>query len=186
MVIKELESTQKLIKCLYMYIGDSGACGLGLFTARNIKKGEIIIKDDDGDFYENTYSFDELVAKGLCIHDFFQVGRDAFVMPNGAIDDFMNHSCSPNCGVRLTPSGYIVLALRDIRRGEQLTYDYSTHQMLPVEGMPCRCGSWNCRKTVENFDRLPAVLRARYVALGVVGSFVLETEDAAPLLAVAE
>jgi SET domain-containing protein len=44
------------------------------------------------------------------------------------LDDFTNHSCEPNCGLRVDPSGFEMIALRDITANEELTYDYSTHQ----------------------------------------------------------
>jgi transposase len=176
-MISQFDDCEKMAKRLYMYVGETGKYGLGLFTARYIAKGEFIKRDDASDYYgQRIYTYAELVSMNLYIYDLFQIGRDAFVMPKSNIDDFMNHSCDPNCGIRLTREEYIVLALRDIRRGEELTYDYSTHQLVPAEGMPCRCGAANCRQTVENFDRLPAALRARYIARGIVGDFVTEPD----------
>ena len=72
----------------------------------------------------------------------------------------------------LTARGTIVLALRDIAAHEELTYDYSTYLNNPYESLRCRCGSARCRGVVGNFSSLPADLRRRYRALGVVGDFV--------------
>jgi SET domain len=55
--------------------------------------------------------------------------------PNGSLDDFTNHSCDANTGIRLTDRGTIVLALRDIAAHEELTYDYSTYSNNPYENL---------------------------------------------------
>ena len=56
---------------------------------------------------------------------------------------YINHSCDPNTFFRCTPERAEVYALRDIRKGEELTCDYGESQH---EGkLPCRCGARNCR-----------------------------------------
>lgn len=167
---------RKLSKCLYIYIGNTSTMGYGIFAAVGFEAGATIIADSDGDYYDHVLTYDQAISLGYYIHDLFQVGHDAFVLADGGIDDFMNHSCEPNCGVRLTDRGYVVVALRDILAGEQLTYDYSTYQNLPCEGMPCRCGSTRCRGTVENFILLPETLQAEYLALGIVGHFAMQPQ----------
>lgn len=37
----------------------------------------------------------------------------------------------------------IIFALRDLAKGEEVTYDYKFP--LEEEGLPCRCGAANCR-----------------------------------------
>lgn len=61
---------------------------------------------------------------------------------------YINHSCSPNCGIR----GDIVgVAMRDISVGEEITFDYA---FLDNEDnrFKCTCGSPNCRHIVTGFD----------------------------------
>lgn len=56
---------------------------------------------------------------------------------------YINHSCAPNSYIRVTSTRVEFYALRNIRKGEELTADYGiTHH----EGkLPCRCGAVNCR-----------------------------------------
>lgn len=56
---------------------------------------------------------------------------------------FINHSCAPNTYIRCTATRAEFYALRDIRRGEELTADYgeSHHNGR----LPCRCGAARCR-----------------------------------------
>lgn len=163
---------RKLSKCLSIYLADTGRCGLGIFAARPFRAGEVVMVDDDGDYYRNVVSYQELRRRGYDLDITLQVGPDAFKLPNGSLDDFTNHSCDPNTGIRLTDRGTIVVALRDIATHEELTYDYSTYLNNPYESLRCLCGAANCRGVVGNFSTLPAELRHRYQALGIVGDFV--------------
>jgi uncharacterized protein len=61
---------------------------------------------------------------------------------------FINHSCEPNVGF----AGNIVLvAMRDIRAGEELTTDYALFDDHD-QAMECRCGTPSCRGTVSGRD----------------------------------
>ena len=73
--------------------------------------------------------------------------------------DWVNHSCDPNAGL----VGQIVLvALRDIRPGDEICFDYATTDGSPYDEFDCGCGSPRCRGHVTGDDwRLPA-LQARY------------------------
>lgn len=168
---------RKLRKCLYIYIGLTERCGLGIFAARPFTAGEIVMLDEDGDYYGRVYSYPELCRRGYGLENTLQVGIDAFKLPTGNPDDFTNHSCEPNTGLRLSRRGATVVALRAIAVHEELTYDYSTYLNNPYECMPCRCGAASCRGVVGNFSTLPEPLRRKYLALGVVGDFVLEPLD---------
>jgi hypothetical protein len=165
---------RKLRKCLYIYIGSTARCGLGIFAAKPFAAGEIVIVDEDGDYYGQVLSYRELRAHGYSLENTLQVGLDAFKLPNGNIDDFTNHSCAPNTGIRLTETGMNVLALRAIAPHEELTYDYSTYLNNPYESFRCLCGAPSCRGIIGNFGTLPPALRRRYRALGIVGDFADE------------
>ena len=173
--IRDFEYTfRKLKKCLHIYAADTGRCGLGIFTAKPWRKGDTILVDLDGDYYEQVLSYSELKAMGIDLGTTLQVGIDAYKLPTGSLEDFTNHSCDPNTGIKLTSRGTVVVALRDIEAHEELTYDYSTYLRNPYETMRCLCGADNCRGIVGNFETLPDDLRKKYLALGIVGSFVTD------------
>ena len=56
----------------------------------------------------------------------------------------INHSCDPNCEVYGTGLKVWVYAIRDIKKGEELTYDYGFGYDEYYKDFPCRCGSKNC------------------------------------------
>jgi uncharacterized protein len=56
---------------------------------------------------------------------------------------FFNHSCQPNCEA-IEQNGRIwIVALRNIKAGEELTFNYG-YSLEEYDEHPCRCGSENC------------------------------------------
>lgn len=73
--------------------------------------------------------------------------------------DYVNHSCAPNSGLR----GQIVLvAMRDIVPGEQVTFDYAMSDGSDYDEFECNCGAPNCRHRVSGRDWRNPELWARY------------------------
>ena len=54
------------------------------------------------------------------------------------------HSCSPNCEVEGTGFKIWVTAIRDIKKNEELTYDYGFSYDSDYKQFPCKCRSKNC------------------------------------------
>lgn len=65
---------------------------------------------------------------------------------------FVNHSCQPNCEMqKWSVNGQFrmaLFALRDIKAGEELAYDYNFSLFNPAEGQECKCESVNCRGVI--------------------------------------
>lgn len=84
----------------------------------------------------------------------------------------LNHSCSPNVGLTAYPAMRFV-ALRPIRRGEELRWDYSTSMDADSEcSFLCTCRSRGCRKTIAGFATLPKRLAEQYIRAGVVQRYL--------------
>ena len=62
----------------------------------------------------------------------------------GNVARYINHACHPNCYVEIERHTIWILASRDIRAGEELTYDYNTDG---VAGIRCRCRP-GCRRII--------------------------------------
>ena len=56
----------------------------------------------------------------------------------------INHSCNPNCEVTGKSLKLWIFALRDIKRGEELSYDYGFGFDEDFKQFPCKCGAKNC------------------------------------------
>ena len=56
---------------------------------------------------------------------------------------FINHSCAPNCEAELDGEQIWIVARRDIRAGEEITFNYG-YDLVDYQDHPCHCGSPNC------------------------------------------
>lgn len=74
---------------------------------------------------------------------------------------FMNHSCEPSAEVR----GREVLARREIRPEEAVTYNYNTTEWDMAEPFACRCGSPRCLRQIRGFRHLSTAQRAELPAV---------------------
>ena len=113
--------------------------GHGVFAGGPITKNTRII-DYAGELVRNGPGLDAREAAYLrqgCIW-VFRINRawsrDANV--SGNIARFINHSCAPNCYFQVVERTIWIRAGRNIRRGEELTYDYRT---IGDKTIPCRC-----------------------------------------------
>jgi hypothetical protein len=61
--------------------------------------------------------------------------------------DCMNHSCSPNSVLEVGRLAFI--ALRDISRGDEITFFYPGSEMRLAQPFLCRCGDESCLGHVE-------------------------------------
>ena len=163
--------TSKLVQYLYLYVAPSRVAGFGMFSARPFPAGSEVLRVHDPLYISSAKSHAHLTALGYTHAQIFQVAQDAFIPPIDAPDDFTNHSCEPNCGLRVWPDGFAMIAIRDIAANDELTYDYSTHQEHPLEDMMCHCGAPRCRGVVRSFSQLPKALQQYYLDLDIVADF---------------
>jgi hypothetical protein len=56
---------------------------------------------------------------------------------------FINHSCAPNCEAEKDDDRIWVIATRDIRAGEEITFNYG-YDLVDYKDSPCLCGAPNC------------------------------------------
>ncbi|XP_020084821.1 histone-lysine N-methyltransferase ASHH3-like isoform X2 [Ananas comosus] len=134
-------------------------CGFGLVADEGIKQGDFVIEYvgeviDDKTCEERLWNM-----KGRGNTNFYlcEVSHDMVIdaTNKGNKSRFINHSCEPNtemqkwrvCGE--TRVG--IFALRDIQRGEEVTYDYKFVQFGADQN--CYCGTLSCQKKLGNKPR---------------------------------
>lgn len=137
--------------------------GNGVFATELIKKGERIVRykgklrshdevdEQYGDEDEDGHTF------------LFTLNDDYVVDANvgGNIARWINHSCKPNCESEIeeNPKGkshkdkVFIHAIRDIKPGEELTYNYGIvldepHTKKVKKLWACKCGAKNCSGTM--------------------------------------
>lgn len=86
---------------------------------------------------------------------------------HGGLGPKVNHSCDPNCGVRLNDEqAFDVVARQQIDPGQELTFDYAMRNFT-IDHFPavCLCGATRCRGSVTGWKDLTAAQKAGYGAL---------------------
>lgn len=78
---------------------------------------------------------------------------DGTVIDGLGIASFVNHSCDPNCRAEEDEGRVWICALRNIKPGEELTFDYKLKNSGMVS-MPCYCGARNCRGSMFSAEEL--------------------------------
>jgi len=138
--IKEL--TMKLYKITKSNIDKNGR---GLYATRDIKEGTRII-DYVGKIItkkqtEESQKFDN--AKPIYLFNLNKkYDMDGDVSWNTA--RLINHSCSNNCDYNGTGLKLWVIAIKDIKKGEEITADYGFGYDEDYKQFPCKCQSKNC------------------------------------------
>jgi hypothetical protein len=118
----------------------------GVFASVNIARGDLIAvwggEIVTGEVV-SCYSPDQLRLT-------LQVEEDLFlVSSHEGPSDWVNHSCAPNSGLRGQTA---LVALRDIRVGEEICFDYAMSDGSPYDEFSCQCGASNCRGRVTGQD----------------------------------
>ncbi|KAL6838956.1 hypothetical protein ACP4OV_031183 [Aristida adscensionis] len=127
-------------------------CGYGLVAEDEIKKGEFIIEYvgeviDDKACEERLWKTRRYGGTNFYLCE-VKSNMVIDATNKGNMSRYINHSCEPNSEMqKWTVDGETrvgIFALRNIRKGEELTYDYKFVQF--GAGQDCHCGSSNCRK----------------------------------------
>ena len=62
----ELDHVRRnLGKTKWIYIGETERRGLGIFAARRFVKGELVLRDANGDYYDGAVNYRQVHALGL-------------------------------------------------------------------------------------------------------------------------
>ncbi len=143
--------------------------GLGAFAASRITKGTRIIEytgeritPAEADRRYNDDATDH--PRVLLFSVDSRTVIDAAVGGNEA--QYINHSCEPNCAAVTDKKRIFIEALRDIRPGEELLYDYNrtreSDDDAALENLyECRCGAPSCRGTMLVPREKPAKQRVK-------------------------
>jgi SET domain-containing protein len=99
--------------------------GYGVFTRQPLKKGQFIAELRGSKVHYAPTVFGQSNRYG----DWIGVGKDTWIDP---IDEFqyLNHSCNPTAGLKGSRK-LRLYALRDLKEGEEVTFDYSTTEEDP-------------------------------------------------------
>ncbi|MDI9333183.1 MAG: SET domain-containing protein-lysine N-methyltransferase [Cytophagales bacterium] len=130
--------------------------GRGVFAVKPIKKGERII-EYKGELITWREALDRHPHDPSQPHHTFYFHIDDLCVIDGRVNGnwakWINHSCAPNCESDQVEHRVYIKALRPIKAGEELNYDYGLtidERYTPKlkKEFACYCGSQHCRGTM--------------------------------------
>tara|TARA_B100001027_G_scaffold212988_1_gene183049 strand:+ start:212 stop:661 length:450 start_codon:yes stop_codon:yes gene_type:complete len=117
----------------------------GLYANQNIQKGTKIIEYKGKIISVRQSEVSPKFDNGKAIY-LFNINKkydlDGDFKFNTA--RLINHSCDPNCEVFGSGLKIWVYAMKNIKKGEELSYDYGFSYDDNYKAYPCRCGSKIC------------------------------------------
>ena len=126
--------------------------GKGVFAKKTIPKGTILFIVNNTSTIQHTRfevaKFSNRFKKFL---KNFGYNYNGLIVYDRGIDKFWNHSCNPTCA----DYNDKMIAIKDIKPGEEITYDYSfderneKNSYIELMGRACRCGADNCRGKIK-------------------------------------
>jgi uncharacterized protein len=150
-----------------IYVDNTKHNGKGLFAKKDIKSKEKIII-----FSGKLMHWNELIKiNNEKIKDnSLQINKTDFMVSKGKLN-FLNHSCNPNAGIFISGKKVILKAIKDIKKDDEITFDYSTNMYDDGWNMKCNCKSKNCRSVVREFKQLPKNVKENYIKLGIIPDY---------------
>jgi uncharacterized protein len=140
-------------------VRNSGIHGKGVFATKFIRKRTRIIEYKGIRISEAAA--DEKYGDDQSPHTFLFLLENQIVIDanyNGNSARWINHSCHPNCETTEEKGRLFIDSIRDIQRGQELTYDYNlivderrTRALKRLYA--CGCGTRKCRKTIFGAKR---------------------------------
>jgi SET domain-containing protein len=139
----------------------SGIHGRGVFAADYLGKGERVIEYVGERITHKEADRRYADEHEWSPHTFLFMVDDKIVIDatrGGNTARWINHSCAPNCEIEEEDKRIYIHALRNIRPGEELSYDYNLvlderHTPAVKKAHPCFCGSKKCRGTLIGSKR---------------------------------
>jgi len=120
-----------------------------LITKQTYKKGEVICSMPNENIVDKPTRFTVQIAKDKHTH----VGKLAA----------LNHSCDPN--VILETEHMLMIARRNIEKGEELSFFYPSTEWEMAAPFICLCGATNCIHVVAGARFLPlSTLETHYLS----------------------
>jgi uncharacterized protein len=127
--------------------------GYGVFALRRIRKGTNII-EYLGERVSHELADDRYESKDPLDGHTFLFTVDAKTVIDAGVDGnearFVNHGCDPNCQTVQMGQRIFIEAIRTIRPGEELAYDYRIERDADDPAdidlvFRCLCGAQSCR-----------------------------------------
>jgi SET domain-containing protein len=149
----------------HVKVKESSIHNKGVFARKDIKKGTKVIeyvgekitkaesdRRADRDLERNAKNQKHGAVYLFTLNKKYDI--DGNVSWNPA--KYINHSCNPNCETDIIKGKIWIIALKDIKKGEEITYNYG-YDYDNFLDHPCRCKSHNCIGYIADEDHWPKI-----------------------------
>ena len=139
----------------HIYIRTSRIDGKGVAAGEDIKKNDVIqhVKGE-AKFFAIRNKKDSLSNP-----NWIGIGKNKWIDPDYP-NQYLNHSCNPNSGIK---GKVTMIALQDIKEGEEITIDYSIIEGDDLWEMKCTCGEKSCRGIIRSVRYIPEKQFKKYL-----------------------
>ncbi|HYD03309.1 MAG TPA: SET domain-containing protein-lysine N-methyltransferase [Alphaproteobacteria bacterium] len=170
-----MEKPEYNIDKKYAQVDRSGIHHKGVFALQDIPKGTVIMeytgiimtKEESDMLMDQTAEKHRKDPEKFALTYIFQLDDDRFL--DGDLPDndakYINHSCDPNCEVEIGKNSVWIITLRDIKKGEEITYNYGfevdEYKVEDFISHRCRCGTKKCVGYIlaeDEWPRIPELL----------------------------
>jgi SET domain-containing protein len=152
-----------------LIVRSSGIHAAGVFTDSAIKKGTHVVEYTGPRI--SRQRADELY-EGYPYTYLFGLDDGVNIIDGTGIAAFINHSCDPNCETDEIDGRVWIIALRNIKEGEELSYDYNLYDG-DDDPCICTCGAKACRGSMyseEELKRLAKIAKEKKKQEELVGA----------------
>ena len=125
--------------------------GYGIYANQNISIGETIFSSEEKAHRLVTKKFVEQNWKPEEVENFkryaWPLSDEIYILWDSKPSEWapQNHSCDPNTQY----AGLNVIGRKNIRKGEELTLDYTSFLNNEMESFICNCGAPDCKKIIQ-------------------------------------
>ena len=113
--------------------------GRGLYTVDEVQKDEVLIEFSKKILKQSTRTS-------------LQIDDNKHIKGTKNTNAFLNHSCEPNAYMDF--DNICLRAIRNIKKGEEITYNYLTTDYILYKSFICNCGSLKCYGKIKGFKYL--------------------------------
>jgi uncharacterized protein len=133
-----------------LIVRSSAIHAAGCYTTTDLRKGarvaeytgrRISKEEADSNYEESPVTY------------LFGLGDGEIVIDGHCAAMFINHSCAANCETSEESGRVWIKAIKAIKAGEEITYDYCLYDGGDDEAI-CNCGAKSCRGTMYSKDEI--------------------------------
>jgi len=140
----------------------------GVFAKKDIPKktkiieyvGDKVTKEESDRIWEKHLDRAEKNKKNGVVY-IFELNKKCDIDGNVPYNTarYINHSCDPNCETDILKGKIWIISIRNIKKGEELTYNYG-YDFDEWKDHRCKCGSKNCVGYILDEKHWPKLKKA--------------------------